>query len=417
MLFAERERHALALACSAPWLARSVGFVGVSDGWQAAPRRTDGSPYAYERAENGNVAMTGEIDLAACDGTFVLALGFGATASRGRAARAHQPARTDSTRPHDRIRARRGSVARTARRRACLAGCRRTRRCIDFSAAVLRVHESKRFRGGVIASLSIPWGFDQGRRRPGRLSPGLAARSRRDRGRLSRRRRARATPRVLRFLQVTQEADGHWSQNMWLDGTPYWHGVQMDETALPILLVDLAARNGALTPAERRCALADGAPRGRLSRRATVRSARRTAGKKIRATRRSRSRAEIAALLVAADAADANGEPDVGRYLRETADAWNASHRRLDVRARTPSSREAARRRRLLRARRGSRTRPTPRRRKTGLCRSRTVPASEARCRAALTVSPDALALVRFGLRAAGRPAHPRTRSKSSMRC
>jgi glucoamylase len=35
---------------------------------------------------------------------------------------------------------------------------------------------------------------------------------------------------------------------MWLDGTPYWGGVQMDETAFPILLVDLARREGALAP-------------------------------------------------------------------------------------------------------------------------------------------------------------------------
>ncbi len=34
MLFAERNGYALALACSTPWLARSVGFVGFSDGWQ-----------------------------------------------------------------------------------------------------------------------------------------------------------------------------------------------------------------------------------------------------------------------------------------------------------------------------------------------------------------------------------------------
>jgi GH15 family glucan-1,4-alpha-glucosidase len=33
MLFAQRENCALALACSAPWLKRSAGFVGVSDGW------------------------------------------------------------------------------------------------------------------------------------------------------------------------------------------------------------------------------------------------------------------------------------------------------------------------------------------------------------------------------------------------
>ena len=37
---------------------------------------------------------------------------------------------------------------------------------------------------------------------------------------------------------------------MWLDGTPYWSGIQMDETALPIMLVDLARREGALTEPE-----------------------------------------------------------------------------------------------------------------------------------------------------------------------
>jgi glucoamylase len=35
MLLAERDSYALALACSAPWRARSVGFVGVSDGWRS----------------------------------------------------------------------------------------------------------------------------------------------------------------------------------------------------------------------------------------------------------------------------------------------------------------------------------------------------------------------------------------------
>ena len=34
MLFAERDGNALALACSAPWVKRSAGFVGTSDGWQ-----------------------------------------------------------------------------------------------------------------------------------------------------------------------------------------------------------------------------------------------------------------------------------------------------------------------------------------------------------------------------------------------
>ena len=48
--------------------------------------------------------------------------------------------------------------------------------------------------------------------------------------------------RVLHYLEVTQEADGRWPQNMWLDGRPYWSGSQMDEAAFPILLVDLIRR-------------------------------------------------------------------------------------------------------------------------------------------------------------------------------
>ncbi len=51
--------------------------------------------------------------------------------------------------------------------------------------------------------------------------------------------------RVLHYLEVTQEVDGRWPQNMWLDGRPFWNGLQMDEAAFPILLVDLLRREGA----------------------------------------------------------------------------------------------------------------------------------------------------------------------------
>ena len=39
-----------------------------------------------------------------------------------------------------------------------------------------------------------------------------------------------------RYLIATQKDDGSWHQNQWLDGTPYWQGVQLDETAFPVLL-------------------------------------------------------------------------------------------------------------------------------------------------------------------------------------
>jgi glucoamylase len=37
---------------------------------------------------------------------------------------------------------------------------------------------------------------------------------------------------------------------MWLDGTPYWDGIQLDETAFPILLIEMARCEKALSDAD-----------------------------------------------------------------------------------------------------------------------------------------------------------------------
>src|SRR5262249_31942819 len=53
MLFASRQQGiSLALASSAPWVARSVGYVGASDGWQLLSRNRE-LDERYRRAENG----------------------------------------------------------------------------------------------------------------------------------------------------------------------------------------------------------------------------------------------------------------------------------------------------------------------------------------------------------------------------
>ncbi len=193
-----------------------------------------------------------------------------------------------------------------------------------LSAAVLQTHESKRVEGGVIASLSIPWGLSKGDDDLGgyhltwprdlvETAGGFLA--------VGAHYPARC---VLRYLEVTQEPDGHWSQNMWLDGTPYWQGIQMDETALPILLVDLAAREGAIDRSERDAFWP-------MVRRAVTFLVRH--GPVSPQDRWEEDSgyspftlaAEIAALLVAADLADAADHATAARYLRETADAWNAS--------------------------------------------------------------------------------------------
>ena len=238
MLFAEREGYALALASTAPWLARSVGFVGVSDGWQQLLRRGRLAE-TYARAENGNVALTGEIDLAASSGGIRDGARLWSDCHGGRSARADQPPRGLRRNAH-RICRRVEGWHKGARSPLTPTGDVDARRSIHFSAAVLRVHESKSFGGGVIASLSIPWGFEKGDDDLGgyhlvwprdlvETAGGFLAAGALDDAR-----------RVLHFLQVTQDADGHWCQNMWLDGSPYWDGIQMDEAALPVLLVDLA---------------------------------------------------------------------------------------------------------------------------------------------------------------------------------
>jgi len=80
MLFAERDGCALALGCSTPWLARSAGYVGTSDGWQDLFQHKQ-MTWTFTRVENGNVALTGEVDLQVTNGAFVLALGFGSTST------------------------------------------------------------------------------------------------------------------------------------------------------------------------------------------------------------------------------------------------------------------------------------------------------------------------------------------------
>ncbi len=375
LLLASRGPDALALASSAPWRARSVGYVGASDGWQqlkAHGRLTT----PFTRAENGNVALVGEIDLAACNGTFVLALGFGPTPME-----AGQHALISLQEDFDETRAEYVSAWR--RWHAKLeGGVTTTRRhpLYHSSAAVLRTHESKRVEGGVIASLSIPWGFAKQDDDLGgyhlvwprdlvQTAGGFIAIGAHEHVR-----------RILRYLQVTQEADGHWAQNMWLDGTAYWPGLQLDETALPILLVDLAARNGVIDttacdaywPMVRAGAifLARNGPASPQDRwEETPGYAPFTIA------------CEIAALLIAADMADRAGDARAATYLRETADAWNSSIERW------------------LYVSGG----PLARRHEIEGYYVRIAPAG-VRVQQSLVAGLDALALVRFGLRAADDP-------------
>ncbi len=87
MLFAEGDGTTIALAASVPWRARSAGFVGASDGWSEI-NRTGGLNTCYDRATDGNVALTGELDIeAAGDGEIVWRSASGAIRPRLRCVR------------------------------------------------------------------------------------------------------------------------------------------------------------------------------------------------------------------------------------------------------------------------------------------------------------------------------------------
>ena len=75
MLFAHSEIAALGLSCSNGWKARSVGFVGASDGWQDLSRHKR-MQWHYDSAKDGNVALTGEVKLNQ-ENACLLTIGFG----------------------------------------------------------------------------------------------------------------------------------------------------------------------------------------------------------------------------------------------------------------------------------------------------------------------------------------------------
>jgi glucoamylase len=445
MLFARRGDVSLALACSSGWRARSCGYVGVNDGWRQvrAHRRLDAE---YTEARNGNVALTGEVDLDAARrivddhpvAEFVLALAFG-----GGPAEAAQRARMTLASSFDRIAEAyvhewRGYHDRTRgpeppgralvpndmrvtaeHELAALAngatvpdapagsGDPRDRTPIELpasvvdlyrmSAAVLACHEDKRAIGALIASLSVPWGNTKGDHElggyhlvwPRDLVESAGALMAAGHGNLAR--------RTLRYLFSTQEADGRWPQNMWLDGSAYWRGVQLDETAFPILFAELLRREGELKDL-------DPWPMIRKAAAFIVRNG--------PVTEQDRWEEDggyspftlavvIAALLVAADYADFAGDRDTAATLRETADAWNDNIERWTYVCGTEFAR--------LAGVDGYYTRIAPPESAdssggadalpAGYVPVRNRPAGSDRARYENLVSPDALALVRFGLR------------------
>ncbi len=235
--FAQSGDCALALVSAAPFRGTSAGFVGASDGWQDFNRHGR-MTYDFDTAEDGNVALMCELGGAAG----VLALGFNTTPEGARTL-----AVSSLGDGFERVRHEFdagwhawGNVLTMPTVPAALADEAR------FSAAVLKVHEDRTFPGATVASLSIPWGNASDSRGGYHLvwtrdavevALALLAIGQRD-----------DAQRMVAYLMSTQLGDGHWHQNFYTDGRPFWDGVQLDETALPILLAARLVEEGVSPP-------------------------------------------------------------------------------------------------------------------------------------------------------------------------
>lgn len=255
--------HGLCLAADSGFTRASAGYVGASDGWQDF-NANGRMAWEFPGATNGNVALMGELG----EQSGVLALGF---------AESPTGARTLAT--SSLVEGAAGARARF------VAGWDRWRKGIRLppnavkelgrqawvSAVVLKAHQDRTYPGATVASLSIPWGNSQSD--PGgyhlvwtrdTVEAGLALVALSD---------LQGAAEMLSYLVATQSPDGHWSQNFFPDGRPYWTGIQLDEVGLPVVLarrmVELGvpgasqvaemarkaatylARNGPLSPQDR----------------------------------------------------------------------------------------------------------------------------------------------------------------------
>ncbi|MGA7293839.1 MAG: glycoside hydrolase family 15 protein [Terriglobales bacterium] len=241
ILMAQKDGTWLALAATEVFSRTSCGYVGRSDGWTdlAQDYQMD---WEFDHANDGNIALTGALDLKS-KREFTLGLAFGDTQHHaiatlfqalGMPFEVHHKRYTEQW---DRTSSRQLPLERASSDKGNL---------YHSSCSLILAHEDKSYPGALIASLSIPWGEARGDKDQGgyhlvwtrdmvNSASALLASG------------ETATPlRALIYLAVSQQEDGGFAQNFWVNGNPYWLGIQLDEVAFPILLALRLSQQNAL---------------------------------------------------------------------------------------------------------------------------------------------------------------------------
>lgn len=331
-----------ALATSPPLSSSTVGFAGISDGLTSLRKNFSLSPPYYDTALKGHIRFVGALPSSDSIIAFTVALGFGFNAKETldlteKALQENleklknqyiQEWHSYFTHVLDL-----SSVSQDEGKEFYASG------------VLLKTHEDKTYEGAIVASLSIPWGDST---EGNNLSFHLYSLSRGSGGYhlvwprdLFHTARAlmsihdmETARNCLRFLKKIQygNQEGTWNfsprlipkqgafpQNTWVDGEPFWQGLQMDEVAFPIILAwhlwqageinleeiwpmvesaaTLIAAHGPWTAQERWEENYGISP-------STVAS-------------------EISALVCAADLALAKGEEEAAQFWMNTADHWS----------------------------------------------------------------------------------------------
>jgi len=231
VLVAQKGGVWLALGATIPFLRRSCGYVGRSDGWTDLAENFE-MDWEFDAALDGNIALTGELDVSRGH-EFVLGLAFGESLHNALTALFQSlgfPFAEHKTRFVEQW----THACRTIEPLEALSTD--GGRLYHASHSLLLAHEDKTYPGATIASLSIPWGEVKGDEDLGgyhlvwtrdlvHCALGLLASGNTD-----------LPLRALIYLACAQRPDGGFYQNFWIDGEPYQDGVQLDEVAFPILL-------------------------------------------------------------------------------------------------------------------------------------------------------------------------------------
>ncbi|MGZ4090561.1 MAG: glycoside hydrolase family 15 protein, partial [Bacteroidia bacterium] len=266
-----------------------------------------------------------------------------------------------------------------------------------LSRCLLLAHEDKTFQGALVASMSIPWGETKNDQDLGgyhlvwtrdlvQSASALLASGQ------------TGTPlRALIWLAAIQRPDGSFPQNSWIDGTAYWSGLQLDQIAFSILLAWHLHKQDALGLFNPRVMIVRAAANLILQGPVTAQDRwEENAGYSTFTLA-----VEIAALLIAADYAELNNEPQVAIFLRETADSWNANIERWTYVTGSDLAKFVGVDGYYVRI---NAQETFDIEHGNGLLIIQNRPKGENICPASEMVSPDALALVRYGLRAADDP-------------